>query len=413
MDINEMIEQVDEVNKTNQFDEIKSKLDLYLNSQEYKEKKQQKRIIEKARKDFVNKFNVKYIKVMPVDNYIIECLQRKESFCYMLERDEFIGQLGSIRGSYATSKFGLHKSKDKTEPDYVKKFGDNANEAYKNIIQSILDLLYAAKKNDYNMLQQNKLAPMFKSKIYFIYYPNKSIPINDKEEIIFFLKRLGYNNLNERNFFLIKKLLLRCKEILAPNISNWEFMNFLYSNYGYRTEIDDLKEIKKNIDKKIEQIKLVNISLLKDLPKKTTTNHSQNLPDYELAQKKRTAVGMCGEDLVLRYEKENNKKFKNKIENVSNINCGYDILSFDDNGNEKHIEVKTSVNGNIDNINFYLTANEYKRLETDDSYYIYYVCVIKNKHKTIYSIQKKQMASITKEPVIYQIKAKGLYDENT
>ena len=411
MDINKLIKQVKKMNETSMFDDIKSKLNSYLNSQEYNDNKKRIKQIEIERKKFVNKFNTEYIKKMKLENYITECPHREESFCYILEHGKCIEDLGSIRGSFATKKFGIHKNKknnndNEKEYKYLKKFGSNKDEVYKNINKYILDLLDAAERNDYDSLQNNKLAPMFKSKIYYVYYPEKSIPINDSEEIIFFLKKLGFENLNETNIFLIKKLLLRCKEILAPDISNWEFMNFLYSHYGYRTEIDDLKEIKKNRNNKNEKIDFQEITKYDGLSQQTKSTQVHNLPNYEIIQRKKTAIGMCGEELVLQYEKNNNKKYKELIKSVANTDCGYDILSFDVTGKEKHIEVKTKVSGSVNNIDFYLTANEYEKLKNDDLYVIYYVCGIKDKHKTIYSI-KKHLIENALEPVLYRIKGKG------
>jgi hypothetical protein len=102
----------------------------------------------------------------------------------------------------------------------------------------------------------------------------------------------------------------------------------------------------------------------------------ENLADYNV--KKRTllrinylekeaaniSLGSAGEKFVLKYEKtrlESIEKFNlaNRIEQVSETKgdwAGYDIRSFDDNGNDRFIEVKTTRYG-IDTP-FFVTKNE-------------------------------------------------------
>jgi hypothetical protein len=88
-------------------------------------------------------------------------------------------------------------------------------------------------------------------------------------------------------------------------------------------------------------------------------------------------IGELGENFILNHLMQKLKKSgKNNLANNSKrmskeySNIGYDILSFDEKGNEMHIEVKTSTKNNN---SFYITNNEKKKFEIDKKYKIYRV----------------------------------------
>lgn len=108
-------------------------------------------------------------------------------------------------------------------------------------------------------------------------------------------------------------------------------------------------------------------------PERATTK--TQLPDYIEAlvtkfdpverDMRHRALGEAGEALVLAYEKRFLKSIERTdlSENVRWISkldgdgAGFDILSYDDRGNEKHIEVKTTVGGN--KTPFFVSRNEH------------------------------------------------------
>lgn len=102
-----------------------------------------------------------------------------------------------------------------------------------------------------------------------------------------------------------------------------------------------------------------------------TINHIQN----NIENKR---IGDLGEIWVMNYEKEKLRKANkpNLVDEVEHIaknlgdGSGYDIQSFDENGNKIFIEVKTT-KGAV-NSTFYITRNELKRsLVEKESYYLY------------------------------------------
>jgi hypothetical protein len=95
---------------------------------------------------------------------------------------------------------------------------------------------------------------------------------------------------------------------------------------------------------------------------------------------KNSALGLAGEKLVMDYEHERlwragNRKLAEKIEHVAvsrGDHLGYDILSFDDDGKERLIEVKTTQFGQM--TPFFATRNEVNvSIELSDYYQVYRV----------------------------------------
>jgi hypothetical protein len=111
------------------------------------------------------------------------------------------------------------------------------------------------------------------------------------------------------------------------------------------------------------------IPVLKGNP--ITENH------YIREQKRNKLIGDAGEEFVLRHERK--KVLEYGIDLVperksltEGDGLGYDILSYDENGNEIFIEVKTTTGK--EDARFYITANELKKSdEVGDAYRLYRV----------------------------------------
>ena len=123
-------------------------------------------------------------------------------------------------------------------------------------------------------------------------------------------------------------------------------------------------------------------------------------------------IGIEGELFVLNYEKNKLKRkgqeaLANKVKHLSIENDGYgfDILSFDENGNEKYIEVKTTVQ-DLNTI-FYMSENEYKKAKEIKNYFIYRVFNfdLETKKGNIYAIDtSKQLDTYFKaSPTNYKL----------
>lgn len=101
--------------------------------------------------------------------------------------------------------------------------------------------------------------------------------------------------------------------------------------------------------------------------------------DFEEKQKKDAITGSKGEEIVLKFEKEvlinaGRSDLASQVgrKSVEDDSLGYDILSFDTNGEEKHIEVK-STTGKGKKIQFHLSSKEFLVSKSLNNYYIYVV----------------------------------------
>ena len=98
------------------------------------------------------------------------------------------------------------------------------------------------------------------------------------------------------------------------------------------------------------------------------TNQVRDRPlvvrDYLQREARNRSLGSAGEDLVMRYEAQRllaagSRVLANRIEHVSKVKgdgAGFDILSFETDGRERFIEVKTTAY--IAETPFYVSRNE-------------------------------------------------------
>lgn len=100
-------------------------------------------------------------------------------------------------------------------------------------------------------------------------------------------------------------------------------------------------------------------------------------------QKSNSEVGFFGEKAVLNFEKEKLKRYPDLAEKVEHVSVkqgdglGYDILSFDEEGREVFIEVKTTTQGK--DAPFYISDNEVDfALKHSDNYVLYRIYNVQN-----------------------------------
>jgi len=378
------------------------KSDLY--KQHSKENNEQLKI----RKNFVEKrFNLERLSTMQLDDYV-EGKGSKVSFCYLIEFG--MQCLGQIRGSFANSKFVIHYSEEIQDYSFqTGKFGSNIDDIFNNVKNEIIKLINAGNDDDLESLENNKLSPMFRGKIYYVYYPEKTLPVYNEDHIDFFMKNMGICFNKNIGYFSKIKLMMKWKNQsdVFKSFSNLDFMRFMYSSYAFEKDINILKgkdSIKKDI-KNIEVELITDKDVIDRVVKCSTKSHRK--PNFEEINRKKTALGLNGEKFVYEYEKNNNKKYFRKIKMVGNDpSYGFDIISYDVNGNEKHIEVKTCSTGNINKVDFYITSNEYSKLLSDPIYVIYYVCGLFTKKPKIIVLGKENLSEVTFEPIAYKIMGK-------
>jgi len=130
--------------------------------------------------------------------------------------------------------------------------------------------------------------------------------------------------------------------------------------------------------------------------------------DYIENEKVNKEIGEEGEILVLQYEQEKLKSLginkqpihKSKTEGDG---LGYDILSYDENGNEIFIEVKTTTDKY--QTPFYVTQNELKfSQEHGSNYFLYRLFEFDKKKETAkYFIHQGELTELCCNPIVYKV----------
>ncbi|MFZ4590319.1 MAG: DUF3883 domain-containing protein [Ignavibacteria bacterium] len=123
------------------------------------------------------------------------------------------------------------------------------------------------------------------------------------------------------------------------------------------------------------------VNKLLDGKRKVFNPNLTSLEELQKILKLKQQIGEDGEKFVLNEEKKKLKEagfdnYADKVELVSRKNAaaGYDILSFDEAGKPKYIEVKTS---NFMYNYFYMSSNEWHKAELNGKKYYIYVVTLK------------------------------------
>ena len=137
--------------------------------------------------------------------------------------------------------------------------------------------------------------------------------------------------------------------------------------------------------------------------------------DYLLKAKRDKKIGDLGEELVMKYEKKRlidlgKKDLADSIEHVSMTQgdgTGYDIKSFNEDGTDRFVEVKTTKQG-IDT-EFFMSPNEIEFSELNQkSYYLYRVYNLKLNplNGSLYINPGNVLDEFDKEPTEFVLKSK-------
>lgn len=129
--------------------------------------------------------------------------------------------------------------------------------------------------------------------------------------------------------------------------------------------------------------------------------------DYLAQEARNKSLGLAGELFVVELESrrlmsEGKRKLSQRVEHVASTvgdGLGYDVLSFDTNGQERFIEVKTTSFGEL--TPFYVSSNEVARSEEDqDKYHLFRVFDFRNRPR-VFGIRGTITEHFQLNPVSY------------
>lgn len=141
--------------------------------------------------------------------------------------------------------------------------------------------------------------------------------------------------------------------------------------------IENIEPIKSQKDISVEEFKL------RPAAKKINLNKNSSSNNYRRYSKKSNKIGRLGEELVFKYERDyllslGFKDLASKVilhrDDASNRTPGWDVTSYDENGNVKYIEVKATEGKTLTSI--LLTRQEWEKAQDPNlsgAYCIYFV----------------------------------------
>ena len=213
-------------------------------------------------------------------------------------------------------------------------------------------------------------------------YPGKLVYKLDCQRSQTMSKHLSPSQVSKLDYFLLGKG-VSWNEILYESLPNYDWntlinitQNFIKENLPlYRETIDYVWNESKDLI--VESTGEIQFTEQPDIPKKYKKIKPyfkfKNIPekiDFEKQHRASQRLGGLGEKFILDWEIRQLKKLKiDKLPVKVRDGEGYDIKSYDENGEVKFIEVKTTYGSQ--STPFYISSNEVEFLKTTPNSFIY------------------------------------------
>lgn len=190
------------------------------------------------------------------------------------------------------------------------------------------------------------------------------------------------------------------------------FTAFADSEFGVASRLNERVyiNISSEISAELSNKKIIAYKSLTQVPTKKKRN---GYVDFDEVNKHRARIGSIGEQVVLRHEKaallaRGRTDLAVKVHQLSleDTYAGYDIVSYDEYGNEKKIEVKATFQKQGNNFSFNISKNEKAVAESVEDYYIYLVFAVDTKAPKIHIIKNpfKNNDPVSVEPSGYTVR---------
>ena len=265
---------------------------------------------------------------------------------------------------------------------------------------------------------------MYKGKILSTYYQDRYLNVFSDKHLNFFLTQLYIDSLSLLDANpILKRERLRDFKNQHHLMSDWSldiFMYFLYYVYPLRPTWESVNSAKLTskhpgiafpVNQKPEWVDL----RIWNGPQNSSSTKWKKPKgkggNYESKSKRNKLIGNRGEKLVIDLEKERlihagKPDLAQKVSLAENDSYGYDIVSYETDGRERNIEVKSTTRG-VGDANFYLTSNELDVAINNPNYFLYIVFEIESLNPKIWPIPNpfsSQNKEIKLEPVSYEVK---------
>jgi len=370
---------------------------------------------------FKNDFSSKKILNLNLDSFVVG-KRDPNTFCNRIENE--LNEWGNIHGSTA-KKFGIYYGVDGIDINKQYRigkasYGPSVEIAFENVKLAIVDLIN--NPNDLTSIKNNPISPMFKGKILSIYFPEKFLNIFSASHLNYFINELSLENNSKSEIDKQNQLLtFKNSDSVMAKWSIFEFSKFLYHSFGKPNDElkndklpEELSKLKLKDFPPIESInaEFVNLKTEKSISSKSSSKRKSKKTDYSSQSKRFKKIGDRGEQIVVMAErkfllKKNKPKLVKKVDHVAKYDdsAGYDIKSFDENGVEKYIEVKSTLKP-IGHSNIFISSNELSVSNDTENYYFYIVYEVGSKQPKIWKIKGTELLNdknIKITPSLYKV----------
>ena len=262
-------------------------------------------------------------------------------------------------------------------------WGDTANEAFASVKKAIVDLLRAAENDQMDAVRASRISPLFKGKLLYLYFPQKFAPVYSLDHLRHFAPELNLVG-PFKGAVDIQRALITYRASWPQLASQPEclYMRFLYDVFRYPPEEKRAEKpppVLRLLEDAVDGAEFIELmpALSGEEANRSVVIHRK--PDYLKRLKQLERIGDRGEAIVVALERKRLKRvgqahLAEKVDRVSDRDdsLGYDILSFEEDGADRLIEVKATSGENLDR-GFYISANELKSAAGLGNYYIYLV----------------------------------------
>lgn len=344
---------------------------------------------EQLRSRFVSDYPLRKIPHLTLDEYVIGKGRANRSFCYRIERE--LQALGLV-GASTSYRYGVYFGKTKRvktakkQYHFAKCWGATVAEAFHSVKKAIVQLLEAGARNNAAAIRDNPLSPVLKGKLLFLYYPAKFAPIYAKSHLQYFAAELNLPGKFEAEADIQQALMnYRSQWPALQAQTACLFMRFLYDVFPYPPEV-----AKRNRPRPLPtpSLPLLHQAVsgacfitavpapIRAAPPAAAPGPAEHDP---ARQRRRKRIGNRGELIVLALEKQRltaagRADLAGRIVHVADRDdtAGYDVLSFNDDGTPRYIEVKSTTAPDL-SPGFYLTANELDKSLKLQNFFVYLV----------------------------------------
>jgi hypothetical protein len=185
-------------------------------------------------RQFLDRWSANEVGQMTLEQYV--SVGDKDTFCQWLETKTRV--LGSIKGVYSW-KFGIYKRQDQSkrpktlyndkEYSWLKFYGDDRSEAFKKIINEILQIIHCADTGQFEQIDNLHLPQFVRWKIAFLYSNERLIPIFKKDVLVKIAAHFGLAANPRTPNSAIQRVMIAKK---PARLSVYDYMTELYAEFG-------------------------------------------------------------------------------------------------------------------------------------------------------------------------------------